>query len=490
MGDVDGPGKAQVLGSPDVRPLAYLPAEPRQLALHPPHNEAPMPSDIEIAQSATLQPIETLARERLGIASEHLSPYGRYKAKLSLDFIDTLTERPDGELALVDMNDRALRSIVSSLGGPGNGFPRVDGFDIVVASEVMAILCLATSIDDPRARLARIIVGRTRDGRAVTASELTAHGAMTVLLREALAPNLVQTLEHTPAFVHGGPFANIAHSCNSGGGATRVALKLADYVVTEAGFGADLDAEKFLDIKCRASGLKPSAAVVVATVRALKYHGGADLKTLTREDLGALEKGLVNLERHVDNVKRVYGIPCVVSINRFDADTAAEIALIRERMSALGVDVVLATHWAEGGAGAAELARVVVRLCDQPSSPEFVYPDDMSLWDKLRALATRVYRAADVRADATVRGTIDRLQAEGWGHLPICIANTQMSFSNDPSQRGAPEGHTLDVREVRLSAGAGFIVMICGDIMTMPGLPKEPATARIDWVNGKVVGLS
>ena len=556
-----------------------------------------MPTDIDIAQSATLLPIETLARERLGIASEHLSPYGRYKAKLSLDFIDTLKDRPDGKLVLVtaisptpagegkttttvglgdalnhigrnamvclrepsmgpvfglkggaagggyaqivpmedinlhftgdfsaialannllaalvdnhihhgnelgidlrriswrrvvDMNDRALRNIVSSLGGPGNGFPREDGFDIVVASEVMAILCLATSIDDLRARLARIIVGRTRDGRAVTASELAAHGAMTVLLREALAPNLVQTLERTPAFVHGGPFANIAHGCNSVV-ATRAALKLADYVVTEAGFGADLGAEKFLDIKCRASGLRPSAAVIVATVRALKYHGGADLKTLTREDLGALEKGLVNLERHVDNVKRVYGIPCVVSINRFDADTAAEIALIRERMSALGVDVVLATHWADGGAGAADLAHVVVKLCDQPSNPEFVYPDDASLWDKLRAVATRVYRAADVRADAKVRSAIDRLQAEGWGHLPICVAKTQMSFSTDPSRRGAPEGHTIDVREVRLSAGAGFIVMICGDIMTMPGLPKEPAAARIDWVNGKVVGLS
>jgi len=556
-----------------------------------------MPTDIEIAQSATLQPIETLARERLSIASEHLSPYGRYKAKVSLEFIDTLKDRPDGKLVLVtaisptpagegkttttvglgdalnhigrnamvclrepsmgpvfglkggaagggyaqivpmedinlhftgdfsaialannllaalvdnhihhgnelgidprriswrrvvDMNDRALRSIVSSLGGPGNGFPREDGFDIVVASEVMAILCLATSIDDLRARLARIIIGRTRDGQAVTASNLAAHGAMTVLLRDALAPNLVQTLERTPAFVHGGPFANIAHGCNSVV-ATRAALKLADYVVTEAGFGADLGAEKFLDIKCRASGLKPSAAVVVATVRALKYHGGADLKSLTREDLGALEKGLVNLERHVDNVKRVYGIPCVVSINRFDADTPAEIALIRERMSALGVDVVLATHWADGGAGAAELAQVVVRLCDQPSSPEFVYSDDLSLWDKLRAVATRVYRAADVRADAKVRGAIDRLQAEGWGHLPICIAKTQMSFSTDPSRRGAPDGHTLDVREVRLSAGAGFIVMICGDIMTMPGLPKEPAAARIDWVNGKVVGLS
>ena len=556
-----------------------------------------MPTDIEIAQSATLQPIETLARDRLGIASEHLSPYGRYKAKVSLEFIDTLKDRPDGKLVLVtaisptpagegkttttvglgdalnhigrnamvclrepsmgpvfglkggaagggyaqivpmedinlhftgdfsaialannllaalvdnhihhgnelgidprriswrrvvDMNDRALRSIVSSLGGPGNGFPREDGFDIVVASEVMAILCLATSIDDLRARLARIIIGRTRDGQAVTASNLAAHGAMTVLLRDALAPNLVQTLERTPAFVHGGPFANIAHGCNSVV-ATRAALKLADYVVTEAGFGADLGAEKFLDIKCRASGLKPSAAVVVATVRALKYHGGADLKSLTREDLGALEKGLVNLERHVDNVKRVYGIPCVVSINRFDADTPAEIALIRERMSALGVDVVLATHWADGGAGAAELAQVVVRLCDQPSSPEFVYSDDLSLWDKLRAVATRVYRAADVRADAKVRGAIDRLQAEGWGHLPICIAKTQMSFSTDPSRRGAPDGHTLDVREVRLSAGAGFIVMICGDIMTMPGLPKEPAAARIDWVNGKVVGLS
>jgi formate--tetrahydrofolate ligase len=389
---------------------------------------------------------------------------------------------------VVDMNDRALRQIVGSLGGPGNGFPREDGFDIVVASEVMAILCLAESLPDLRRRLGDIVVGYNRSLQPVRASDLQAQGAMTVLLKDALAPNLVQTLENNPAFVHGGPFANIAHGCNSVV-ATRAALKLADYVVTEAGFGADLGAEKFLDIKCRKSGLKPSAAVIVATVRALKYHGGAALADLTREDLSSLERGLVNLERHIDNVRNVYGIPCVVSINRFDADTEAEIAMIRERVSSLGVQVVLATHWRDGSAGAADLAEVVVGLCDQPSTPTFVYQDSDTLWAKMTKIATRVYRAESVTADAKVRAQIDQLQAAGYGELPVCVAKTQSSFSTDPSRRGAPNGHTVNVREVRLAAGAGFVVMICGDIMTMPGLPKVPAATRIDLVDGRVVGL-
>ncbi|MEN9761108.1 MAG: hypothetical protein RI906_934, partial [Pseudomonadota bacterium] len=389
---------------------------------------------------------------------------------------------------VVDMNDRALRHIVGSLGGPGNGFPREDGFDIVVASEVMAILCLAESLPDLRRRLGDIVVGYNRSLQPVRASDLQAQGAMTVLLKDALAPNLVQTLENNPAFVHGGPFANIAHGCNSVV-ATRAALKLADYVVTEAGFGADLGAEKFLDIKCRKSGLRPSAAVIVATVRALKYHGGAALADLTREDLLSLERGLVNLERHIDNVRNVYGIACVVSINRFDADTEAEIAMIRERVSSLGVQVVLATHWRDGSAGAADLAEVVVGLCAQPSAPTFVYQDSDTLWEKMTKIATRVYRAESVTADAKVRAQIDQLQAAGYGQLPVCVAKTQSSFSTDPSRRGAPSNHTVNVREVRLSAGAGFVVMICGDIMTMPGLPKVPAATRIDLVDGRVVGL-
>lgn len=389
---------------------------------------------------------------------------------------------------VVDMNDRALRHIVGSLGGPGNGFPREDGFDIVVASEVMAILCLAESLPDLRRRLGDIVVGYNRSLQPVRASDLQAQGAMTVLLKDALAPNLVQTLENNPAFVHGGPFANIAHGCNSVV-ATRAALKLADYVVTEAGFGADLGAEKFLDIKCRKSGLRPSAAVIVATVRALKYHGGAALADLTREDLLSLERGLVNLERHIDNVRNVYGIACVVSINRFDADTEAEIAMIRERVSSLGVQVVLATHWRDGSAGAADLAEVVVGLCAQPSAPTFVYQDSDTLWEKMTKIATRVYRAESVTADAKVRAQIDQLQAAGYGQLPVCVAKTQSSFSTDPSRRGAPNGHTVNVREIRLSAGAGFVVMICGDIMTMPGLPKVPAATRIDLVDGRVVGL-
>ena len=555
-----------------------------------------MASDIEIAQAANMQPIAKLAQEKLGIAPEHLEPYGHYKAKVSLNFLDQLKDQPQGKLVLVtaisptpagegkttttvglgdalnyigkeaiiclrepslgpvfgvkggaaggghaqivpmedinlhftgdfssialannllaamidnhihhgnelgidvrriqwkrvvDMNDRALRNIVQSLGGPANGYPREDGFDIVVASEVMAIFCLATSLEDLKTRLGNIVVGYTREQKAVYARDLQAHGAMTVLLKDALAPNLVQTLENNPAFVHGGPFANIAHGCNTVL-ATQSALRLADYVVTEAGFGADLGAEKFLDIKCRKSGLRPSAAVIVATVRAMKYHGGADLKTITEENLSALDKGIVNLERHVENVSTVYGIPCVVSINRFNSDTPAEIDMLKQRMSALGVKVVLATHWSDGGKGAAELAQIVVELCDQPSSPRFVYEENETLWDKINLIAKRVYRASEVTCDAKVRAQIRKLQDDGYGHYPVCVAKTQYSFSTDPQLRGAPEGHVINVREVRLAAGAEFVVMVCGDIMTMPGLPKVPSAAKIDWVDGKVVGL-
>jgi formate--tetrahydrofolate ligase len=389
---------------------------------------------------------------------------------------------------VLDMNDRALRDITVALGGTANGYPRQDGFDIVVASEVMAIFCLSTSLDDLKQRLGNIVVGYTRDQKPVKARELQAHGAMTVLLKDALAPNLVQTLENNPAFVHGGPFANIAHGCNSVL-ATQSALKLVDYVVTEAGFGADLGAEKFLDIKCRKSGLRPSAAVIVATMRALKYHGGVDVKEVSKENLAALEKGLVNLQRHVENVTKVYGIPCVVSINRFTFDTQAEIDLVTKKMKALGVQVVLANHWAEGGKGAAELAKIVVGLCEQPSKPTFVYEDADPLWEKISKIARKVYRATEVTADAKVRAQIKKLQEDGYGHYPVCVAKTQYSFSTDAALRAAPENHVINVREVRLSAGAEFVVMICGDIMTMPGLPKVPSAAKIDLVDGKVVGL-
>ena len=391
---------------------------------------------------------------------------------------------------VVDMNDRALREIVVSLGGTANGYPRQDGFDIVVASEVMAIFCLATSLKDLKERLGNIVVGYTRDQKPVHARDLKAHGAMTVLLKDALQPNLVQTLENTPAFIHGGPFANIAHGCNSVI-ATRTALKLADYVVTEAGFGADLGAEKFIDIKCRKSGLRPSAVVLVATIRALKYHGGVDLKELSGENLGALEKGMANLERHVKNLREVFGLPCVVSINRFSADTPAEIERLRSKMSVLNVPVILATHWADGGAGAAEVARAVVEVIDRGQSDfKFAYEDSASLWDKITAIATKVYGASEVTADSKVRGQIKKLQEAGYGHYPVCVAKTQYSFSTDASLRGAPSGHKLNVREVRLAAGAEFVVMVCGDIMTMPGLPKVPSAEKIDLdENGKVVGL-
>ncbi len=390
---------------------------------------------------------------------------------------------------VVDMNDRALRDITIALGGTANGFPRQDGFDIVVASEVMAIFCLSTSLKDLKERMGNIVIGYTREQKPVRARDLKVHGAMTVLLKDALAPNLVQTLENNPAFIHGGPFANIAHGCNSVI-ATQTALKLADYVVTEAGFGADLGAEKFIDIKCRKSGLRPSAVVIVATVRALKYHGGADLKTINTENLEALEKGIANLERHVNNVTKNYGMPCVVSINHFIHDTDKEHGLLKNKLAKLGVPVVLARHWGEGGKGAAEVAREVVKLCETPNKFSFVYEDSDTLWDKMKKIATKIYGAADVTADAKIRGQIKKLQEDGYGHFPVCVAKTQYSFSTDPQLRGAPSGHMLNIREVRLNAGAEFIVMVCGDVMTMPGLPKVPSAEIIDLNDaGKVVGL-
>ncbi len=555
-----------------------------------------MASDIEIAQKATMKRITEVA-SHLGIADDYLEPYGHYKAKISLDYVDSLKGKPDGKLVLVtaisptpagegkttttvglgdalnrigkktviclrepslgpvfgvkggaagggyaqivpmedinlhftgdfsaialannllaamidnhinhgnaldidprritwkrvvDMNDRALRDIVVGIGGTANGFVRQDGFDIVVASEVMAIFCLATSVKDLKKRLGDIVVGYTRDQKAVHARDLNAHGAMTVLLKEALKPNLVQTLENNPAFVHGGPFANIAHGCNSVI-ATQSALKLGDYVVTEAGFGADLGAEKFVDIKCRKTGLKPSACVLVATIRALKYHGGKDVKELNGEDLVALEKGLVNLERHVSNVTNNYGLPCVVSINRFTFDTEAEIKLVTDRMKALGVNVVLAEHWAKGGAGAEALAHEVVRLSEQPSGMTYVYDDSDSLLEKMKKVATKIYGAADISASAKVKQQLKTWEEAGYGSYPICVAKTQSSFSADATVRGAPSGHIVNVREVKLAAGAQFIVMICGDIMTMPGLPKVPSAEKIDVDDeGNIVGL-
>ena len=556
-----------------------------------------MLSDIEIAQQVKMLKISQIAQDRLGIPEDELEPFGHYKAKVSLSYLDSLKSNKDGKLILVtaisptpagegkttttvglgdglnyigkkamiclrepslgpvfgvkggaaggglaqivpmedinlhftgdfsaialannllaamldnhihhgnalgidvrrvqwkrvvDMNDRALRSLTVGLGGVANGFPRQDGFDIVVASEVMAIFCLATSIEDLKKRLGEIVVAYTYDQKPVLAKDLKAHGAMTVLLKDALAPNLVQTLEKTPAFVHGGPFANIAHGCNSVI-ATQAALKLADYVVTEAGFGADLGAEKFIDIKCRKSGLRPSAVVIVVTVRAMKYHGGADLANLTIEDIPALDKGLVNLERHVQNITQVYTLPCVVSINKFTSDTAAEIELIKKRMKSLGVDIVLASHWGEGGKGAAELAKVVVDLCESNTQQmRYVYDDQDTIWEKINKVAKKVYRASEVNADAKVRAQIESLQQQGYGHYPVCVAKTQSSFSTDPKLRGAPDNHVITIREIRLAAGAEFIVMVCGDVMTMPGLPKAPSAEKIDYVDGKVVGL-
>jgi formate--tetrahydrofolate ligase len=390
---------------------------------------------------------------------------------------------------VLDMNDRALRNVVVGLGGAANGFPREDGFDIVVASEVMAIFCLATSLMDLKQRLGRIVVGYTTDRKPILASDLQAHGAMTAVLRDALAPNLVQTLENNVAFIHGGPFANIAHGCNSVL-ATSTALKLADYVVTEAGFGADLGAEKFIDIKCRKSGLRPSAAVIVATIRALKYHGGVEVKNAGVENLDALRKGLVNLQRHIHNVQENFGLPCVVAINHRTEDTQAEVDLLKQSVATHGVQVVLARHWAEGGAGATDLARAVVDLCEQPNRFRFVYEDTQTLWQKVEAIALSIYGANEVTADAKVREQIATLQAQGYGHYPVCIAKTQYSFSTDPKLRGAPTGHALNIREVRLAAGAEFIVMVCGDIMTMPGLPAKPTAQAIDVdAEGRIVGL-
>jgi formate--tetrahydrofolate ligase len=560
--------------------------------------KARVPTDIEIAQKATLVRVSQLAKERLGIADEHLEPYGHYKAKISLEYLSTLSGRARGKLILVtaisptpagegkttttvglgdalnalgkkaiiclrepslgpvfgmkggaagggyaqvvpmedinlhftgdfnaiqlannllaamidnhihhanelgfdarritwrrvlDMNDRALRDITISLGGPGNGFPRQDGFDIVVASEVMAILCLATSLNDLKQRLGNIVVGYSRDQKPITARDLKAHGAMAVLLKDALKPNLVQTLENNPALIHGGPFANIAHGCNSVL-ATQTALKLADYVVTEAGFGADLGAEKFIDIKCRKSGLRPDAVVLVATVRALKYHGGTDLKNLGSEDLGALEKGIANLERHVNNVRNHYGLPCVVSINHFSSDSDAELQLLQKKMAHHEAPVVVARHWAKGSVGAEELARTVLQVIESASADfRYVYEDSAPLWDKVSAVARKIYGASEVTADSKVRAQIRKLQEDGYGKYPVCIAKTQYSFSTDPALRGAPSNHVINIREVRLAAGAEFVVMICGDIMTMPGLPKVPSSERIDISeDGCVVGL-
>ena len=388
---------------------------------------------------------------------------------------------------VMDMNDRALRQIVVGLGGKVNGQTREDGFDIVVASEVMAIFCLAESLKDLKQRLGNIVIGYSYQGKPVSARDLKAHGAMAVLLKDAIKPNLVQTLEHTPALIHGGPFANIAHGCNSVI-ATKLGLKLGDYVVTEAGFGADLGAEKFIDIKCRKSGLRPSACVVVATIRALKYHGGVEVAGLGAENLQALEQGLANLHKHVENVTQHYGLSCVVAINRFNNDTDAELALVRERLAKQGVNVVLAEHWAKGGAGAEDLAREVVRLVEANGRQmAFVYEDGDGLWDKMRKVATKVYAAADIFAPRRLLVQIEQLQAEGYGHYPICVAKTQYSFSTDATARGAAKGHVINVRAVRLCAGAEFIVMICDDIMTMPGLPKEPCANRIDIDDDGVV---
>jgi formate--tetrahydrofolate ligase len=390
---------------------------------------------------------------------------------------------------VLDMNDRALRSIVSSLGGVANGFPREDGFDITVASEVMAIFCLARDLDDLKKRLANIVVAYTRDRKPVRAGDLKAEGAMTVLLKEALAPNLVQTLEGTPAFIHGGPFANIAHGCNSVL-ATTTALKLADYVVTEAGFGADLGAEKFLDIKCRKTGLSPDCVVLVATIRALKMHGGVKKEDLKHENLAALEAGMSNLQRHVENMRK-FGVVPLISINRFSSDTDAEIKLVKEKCKALGVDAVMADHWALGGEGAADVARAVVKICDSGQSKlKLLYPDDMPLLEKIRTIAKEIYRAKDISADKSVRDQLANFEAMGFGKFPICVAKTQYSFSTNPDAKGAPVDHVIPVREVRLSAGAEFVVAICGEIMTMPGLPRVPAADSIDVAgDGKIVGL-
>ncbi len=391
---------------------------------------------------------------------------------------------------VVDLNDRGLRNIITGLGGVANGHPREASFAIVTASEIMAILCLASSLQDLKKRLGNIIIGYDRNKELVRASQINAQGPMTVLLKEAIKPNLVQTLENNPVLIHGGPFGNIAHGCNSVI-ATKAGLKLADYVVTEAGFGADLGAEKFLNIKCRKAGLRPSLVVVVATIRALKYHGGAELKTLNTENLRALEKGLPNLERHINNLRNHFGLPCVVAINHFTADTDAEVELLKQKLAHHGVKVVLASHWADGGAGAVELANEVVEKIETvPPNLKFLYEDDEPLWDKIKKVTSQIYGASEVVADTKVRNRIKNFQDNGYGHLPVCFAKTQYSFSTDPLLRGAPSGHVVPINDVYLAAGAEFLVLICGDIMTMPGLPKKPAADQIDIdEDGNVVGL-
>ncbi|PHS33143.1 MAG: formate--tetrahydrofolate ligase [Methylophaga sp.] len=554
-------------------------------------------SDIEIAQKAKMEQIIPLAQQRLGLDPLQLDPYGHYKAKVSLDVMKDLADKPDGKLILVtavsptpagegkttttiglsdalnrigkkamvcvrepsmgpcfgmkggaagggyaqvvpmedinlhftgdlhaigaahnllsamidnhvhhgnaldldirkitwgrvmDMNDRALREINVGLGGSANGFPRETGFDIVVASEVMAIFCLSNSLKELKERLGNILIGYSRDGTARLAKDLNAQGAMATLLKEALKPNLVQTLENNPAFVHGGPFANIAHGCNSVI-ATKMALKMTDYVVTEAGFGADLGAEKFIDIKCRKAGIKPDMAVIVATVKALKYHGGCNVKDLAKEDLSALEKGMENLKRHLSNMQDQFGLPCVVAINHFIQDTDAEIDLIKTRVEALGAKAIIAKHWAKGGEGAEDLAQTVVAMLDENTKPcQFLYQDSDSLVDKITAVATKIYGAKDVAID---KKTLNKLAkfSETHAHVPVCMAKTPYSFSGDATQLGAVSGHTITVRDVRLSRGAEFIVALCGDIMTMPGLPKVPAAERIDISEkGEISGL-
>ena len=395
---------------------------------------------------------------------------------------------------VLDMNDRALRDITIAQGGVGNGFPRQDGFDIVVASEIMAIFCLATDLDDLKQRIGQIVVAYTREKQPICARDLNAQGALAAVLKDALAPNLVQTLEGTPAFIHGGPFANIAHGCNSVI-ATQSALRLTDYVITEAGFGADLGAEKFIDIKCRSAGIHPSAAVLVATIRALKFHGGVKVADLKEENLDALAQGMANLERHIVNIRDHYGVPVVVSINRFESDTPAELERLMEHVRSLGVTIVLANHFAEGGAGAEELAQLVSELCEQDQRPAhtehsaFVYPTTASLWDKIGRVATTIYGASEITGSSKIRNRLKELGDEGYGHLPVCIAKTQYSFSTDPQLLGAPSDHVMEIKEVRLAVGAGFVVAVCGDIMTMPGLPKTPASENIDVVNGQITGL-
>ena len=555
-------------------------------------------SDIEIAQEATMLPVMDVAKNKLGVGSEHLEPYGHYKAKLSLDYIDSLKKKKDGKLILVtaisptpagegkttttvglgdglnrigkkaimclrepslgpcfgmkggaagggyaqvvpmedinlhftgdfhaigaannllaamidnhvywhqndetgldnrritwrralDMNDRSLRDVVTSLGGVANGAPRQGGFDITVASEVMAILCLSKDLADLQRRLGNIIVGYSRDRTPITARDIKAEGAMSALLKDAIKPNLVQTMEGNPAFIHGGPFANIAHGCNTIM-ATQTALKLGDYVVTEAGFGADLGAEKFFDIKCRKAGLKPDLVVLVATIRALKYHGGVEKADLKEENLEALEDGFANLERHISNISH-FGMKAVVAINKFSADTGAEVELVKKKCAELGVEAVESDHWGNGGAGAEDLARAVVaRIEKQESNFHPLYPDEMTLWNKIRTVATSLYGAEDIIADKKVRDQINILQ-ENYGHFPICIAKTQYSFSTDPNLRGAPSGHAVPIREVRLSGGAEFLVVVCGDIMTMPGLPRVPAATNIHIDDdGRIAGL-